>query len=116
MYGLRDERKRPGYSGMSLLTALVKWYLSFMKKPMLYWVVLFVLQFIVAVICAPYSCEWGNTVYFFTGVVCLFIAFLLSIFQKQWTFGKRLLVGLLMLLLSVVLWCAGFGLLDFKIM
>jgi len=84
------------------------------KLPVLY-IALSVAQFIVAIICAPQSCAWGNSVYFFIGLVCLAVAFILPMFHRQWKLYKRRMFGLLFALVSVILWCAGFMLLDFKI-
>jgi len=95
-----------------LLTAIF----NFLKKIYIYYFVLFAIQAILAFICAPHSCEWGNTVYFYIGVCCLIISFLLPFFQKGWTTGKRIGFGFLFLLISVILWCAGFMIFNFSIM
>jgi len=85
------------------------------RKIYAFYIALFAFQSIVAFICAPHSCEWGNEVYFDIGIICLVISFLLPFFQKGWTKGKRIGFGILFLLISVILWCAGFMIFDFKI-
>jgi hypothetical protein len=75
-----------------------------------------VVQIILAVICGPYSCEWGNSVYFYFGIGSLTLAFLLPLLQKAWTANKRIGYSLLFLFGSVIIWCAGFMLGGFKIM
>jgi hypothetical protein len=86
------------------------------KKLYVFYIALFVMQGIVAFISAPYSCEWGNEVYFDVGIFCLVISFLLPFFQKHWTTGKRIGLGFLFLLISVILWCAGFMIFNFKVL
>ncbi|MFT3682879.1 MAG: hypothetical protein QM791_21655 [Ferruginibacter sp.] len=87
-----------------------------MRKLPVFYTALFILQLVIAIICAPHSCEWGNSFYFFTGIFCGLAAAVIPFFQKQWQVFKRLYTGLLLLLLSVVLWCTQFMLLDFRIL
>lgn len=86
------------------------------KKIFTQYTILFTLQLFAAIICGPYSCEWGNTIYFFTGIACLITAFFLYVKQHKCTLQKRVAMGILMMLLSAVFWCACFILFDFRIM
>jgi hypothetical protein len=86
-----------------------------LKRLTAVYLVLFAVQFLVAFICAPHSCEWGNAVYFYAGIFFLIVAFLLAFLQKKWTIGKRIALGILFLLISAVLWCAGFIIFNFSI-
>ncbi|QEC57107.1 hypothetical protein [Flavisolibacter ginsenosidimutans] len=72
-------------------------------------------QIVLVFVCGPHSCEWGNAVYFSFGVAALTLSFLLPLLQKDWPRRKRILFGFLFLLGSVVLWCAGFLLGEFRI-
>ena len=87
-----------------------------MKRLYLLYIILLVAQIILAFICGPHSCEWGNSVYFYCGVVGLTLAFLLPLLQKAWPVNKRIGYSLLFLFGSVVTWCAGFMLGGFRIM
>ncbi|MEP7372207.1 MAG: hypothetical protein ABI675_02390 [Chitinophagaceae bacterium] len=86
-----------------------------MKKIYILLIGLFVAQLILAFFCGPYSCEWGNTVYFYAGVVSLLMAAMLPFLRKDWLISKRLLYGFLFLLCSVIVWVLGFMAGGFKI-
>ncbi len=88
----------------------------FMKRAYRLYLLLLLVQIILAVVCGPHSCEWGNTVYFSFGVAALLLSFLFALFQKDWSRRKRIGTGLLFLLGCGVLWCAGFMLGEFRIM
>lgn len=77
--------------------------------------ILSVLQFVLAFICGPYSCEWGNNVYFCAGIVCLLAAAALPLFEKNLRTSKRLFLSFLFLLASLLVWAAGFMAADFRI-
>lgn len=79
-------------------------------------IILVVIEFITASICAPYSCEWGNSTYFYTGLLLAAIALLLPFLQKPWSVQKRIGIGLLFALAIVIIWIIGFMLFDFRIM
>jgi hypothetical protein len=85
------------------------------KKIVTQYISLFVLQLLAAIICGPHSCEWGNTMYFFSGIACLATAFALYVMQTKCKLQKRVTMGLLMALMSVAFWCMGFILFDFRI-
>lgn len=87
-----------------------------MKRAYGVYLVLLVLQIILAFVCGPYSCEWGNGVYFSFGILSLLLSFLCPLLQKDWPQSKRILLGFLFVLGSVLLWCAGFMLGEFRIM
>ena len=91
-------------------------FIDIMKSIFLLYIILLVAQIILAFICGPHSCEWGNTVYFYSGFAGLVLAFLLPLLQKEWPVNKRIGYCLLFLFGSVVTWCAGFMLGEFKIM
>lgn len=87
-----------------------------MKNLPRYRILLLVLLLIIGIICAPKSCEWGNTVFFFCGIACLLLAVAISMFNGRQNKQRRLWAALGWLALTVVSWCALFLLLDFKIM
>jgi hypothetical protein len=87
-----------------------------MKDIYLLYVILLVAQIILAFICGPRSCEWGNIVYFYCGAAGLMLAFLLPLLKKAWQVNKRIGYSLLFLFGSVATWCAGFMLGGFRIM
>jgi hypothetical protein len=76
---------------------------------------MFCLQLLLAYICAPHSCEWGNGTYFYFGVGCAAVSFILPFFQKQWKIFKRVGLALVLALASAGLWIGGFMLFDFRI-
>jgi len=87
-----------------------------MKKMYIFFVVLLAMQIILAFICAPYSCEWGNTVYFYGGLFCLTISFILPMLQKGRSTPARLGFGFLFLIITTITWIACFMLNNFSIM
>lgn len=72
-------------------------------------------QIILAKICGPHSCEWGNKTYFWSGIVVLVASFLVPFLQQGWAIGRQLGFGFLFIVLSAGLWIAGFLLGDFRI-
>lgn len=89
---------------------------NLMKRAYVLYSVLLFVQIILAFVCGPHSCEWGNAVYFSFGVAGLLFSFLFPLLQKDWPQGKRILLAFLFLLGSAVLWCTGFMLGEFRIM
>jgi hypothetical protein len=87
-----------------------------MKKAFRFYLLLQTVQLILAFVCGPHSCEWGNTVYFCFGVAALVLSFLFPLLQKDWKQKKRILFAFLFLPGSVVMWCAWFVLGEFRIM
>jgi hypothetical protein len=87
-----------------------------MKRIYLLYIILFAVQFILAVICGPYSCDWGNTVYFYFGVFSLIVSLLLPLFQNNMPAGKRIGYGSLFLFISAALWITGFMICGFSVM
>lgn len=87
-----------------------------MKRAYRVYLLLLLAQVVLAIICGPHSCEWGNAVYFWAGVAALLLSLLAPQLQKEWPWGKRIGFGLLFLLGSVVVWCSGFMLGEFRIM
>lgn len=85
------------------------------KKIYALYVVLFATQIILGFICAPHSCEWGNTIYFYFGIFSLTVSFILPFFKKNWRLDKRIGYGFLFLVISVFLWCTFFMLCGFSI-
>ncbi|MES1215482.1 MAG: hypothetical protein ABUT20_08195 [Bacteroidota bacterium] len=86
-----------------------------MKKIYLLLIILLIIEFLLATLCGPYSCEWGNEVYFYGGILIAIVSFALPFFQKQWPVGKRIGFGLLFALGSAITWTIGFLVCDFKI-
>jgi len=87
-----------------------------MKKIYLFLAVLLVLEFILAAICGPYSCEWGNGVYFYSGIIISLASLALPLFQKEWVVGKRVGLSLVFVFSTVFLWVIGFMVFDFRIL
>lgn len=87
-----------------------------MKKAYRAYTVLLFLLVVLAIVCGPHSCEWGNTVYFFAGVAALVLCLFLPALQKEWSRRKRVGTALLFALGLVVFWCAAFLLGEFRIM
>lgn len=87
-----------------------------MKRITSLFIILIVIELMTAWICAPYSCEWGNSTYFYTGVIIAVIALLLPFLQKGQTHLKNIGIGLLFMLGSVAVWIIGFLAADFRIM
>jgi len=79
-------------------------------------IVLQVFQLILAFICGPHSCEWGNTVYFYVGIFTLMALFITPFFQKSWSAGKRLGVACVFLFSGIMVWVIGFIAGNFRIM
>ena len=77
---------------------------------------LLAVEIILGFICAPYSCDWGNEVYFYAGIFILVVLFLLAVLQKTWSTAKRIGFGFLFAFISAVVWITCFMLFDFKIM
>lgn len=71
---------------------------------------------LLAAVCGPYSCEWGNAVYFFAGLTGLLLSFLAALFQKDWPGKKRWLTGFLFAAGLIVVWVGGFMLGAFQIL
>jgi hypothetical protein len=86
------------------------------KKAFLFLTVLLAIEIVLAIICAPYSCDWGNEVYFYAGIIVLIISFVLPLLQKTTSTTKRIVYGFLFVLITAVVWIACFILFDFKIM
>lgn len=87
-----------------------------MKKIYLFFGALLVLEFILATICGPYSCEWGNGVYFYSGIVIALASLALPFFQKEWVMGKRIGISLVFAGAVIVIWVIGFMVFEFRIM
>jgi len=73
------------------------------------------IQIILATICGPHSCEWGNKTYFWSGIIILIASFLVPFSQHGWVLGRQLGFGFLFMVLSTLLWIAGFLLGGFRI-
>ena len=77
---------------------------------------LFFVQILAAVFFGPYSCEWGNEYYFFTGLACLLTMILIMLLQRQWDVLKRLGYAVLFSFGSLVVWFLGLLLGDFQLL
>jgi hypothetical protein len=86
-----------------------------MKKMYILLLCLYGLQLILAFFCGPYSCKWGNSVYFYSGVINLLAAFILALLLVDGAWPHRLLPAILFLLGSAIVWVIGFIVFDFKI-
>jgi hypothetical protein len=87
-----------------------------MNSAYLLYCLLLVVEMALAFVCGPYSCEWGNQVYFFAGLAGLLLSFLCPFVQTGWSQQKRTGTGVLFLFGSVLWWCAGFVVADFRLM
>ena len=76
---------------------------------------LYALQLVLAFFCGPYSCKWGNSVYFYSGVASLVVAFVLPLLLEGGSWPHRLVFATLFLVGSALVWIAGFIAFDFKI-
>jgi hypothetical protein len=86
-----------------------------MKRMYLLLIGLYALQLVLAFFCGPYSCKWGNSVYFYSGVANLLVAFILPFLLDDGPWSQCLVRGLLFLLGSAMVWVCGFMAFDFKI-
>lgn len=87
-----------------------------MRKVYVILTALIVAEIVLAFICAPYSCDWGNEVYFYAGIFALIISFLAAVLQKNWNAAKRAGFGFLFALIVAVVWITCFILFNFSIM
>jgi hypothetical protein len=87
-----------------------------MKRTTSLFIILIVIQLMTAWICGPYSCEWGNSTYFYTGILLAAVAFMLPFLQKSWSLQKRIGIGLLFAAAIAMVWIIGFMIFDFRIM
>jgi hypothetical protein len=87
-----------------------------MKRLLPAFIIVLTTEIIAAIICGPHSCEWGNSLYFYSGIVCAVLAFILPFFKKTFKLKKQLVYSLLFLLLTAIVWCAGFMLFGFRIL
>ena len=87
-----------------------------MKRIYTWLIILLATEVLFVIICGPYSCEWGNTVYFYFGIAGLLVSFALPLIEKEWPLKKRVGFGLLFPVLWAVIWVAGFMLGGFRIM
>jgi hypothetical protein len=86
-----------------------------MKNVYFLLIALLATEIILGFICAPHSCDWGNTVFFYAGIVALFISLLLAILQTRWSGLKRIGFGLLFILITAIVWIACFMFLGFNL-
>jgi hypothetical protein len=86
-----------------------------MKRMYILLIGLYALQLMLGFICGPYSCKWGNSVYFYSGVANLLMALVLPLLQDEGPWSQRLVLGILFLLGSAIVWVIGFMVFDFKI-
>lgn len=87
-----------------------------MKNSYWLYIGLFLSLLVMALICGPHSCEWGNAVYFSYGLFVLVLLLFLTFFRKGLSMGQKIGFALGLGLLWVVLWVAGFLLGDFRIL
>jgi hypothetical protein len=87
-----------------------------MKKILILFSILAIIQIILAIICAPNSCEWGNEVYFYFGVGAILVSIFLPFIQKSYPLKKRIGFAILLPVIFIVLWIAEFMLFGFRIM
>jgi hypothetical protein len=79
-----------------------------MKTVLLIYLALVVCQFILAFICGPHSCEWGNTVYVWYGLIALLLIFCFPYFRSELPIYQRMAYSIGLSALWGVLWAAGF--------
>jgi hypothetical protein len=77
----------------------------------------FLLSLLVMIlICAPHSCEWGNSLYFGFGFLVFLFLLLSPFFNKGMSAGQKIGSALGIGFLWVTLWVLGFLLGDFSIL
>ena len=79
-------------------------------------VVLNAIEIILAFICAPYSCDWGNTVYVYAGIFSIAVSFILPFLQRNLSIAKRIGYSFLFAFITVAVWVLCFMLCGFSIM
>lgn len=87
-----------------------------MKTSFIIYVALVVIQFILAFICGPYSCEWGNNVYVGYGFIGLLLIFFFPFFKADWSLTQRFGYAFGFSLLWLLMWVLGFIAGDLRIM
>jgi hypothetical protein len=87
-----------------------------MKNSYWLYIGLFLSLLVMALICGPHSCEWGNGVYFGFGVLVFLFLLFLPFLRKGLSTGQKISFALGIGCLWVVLWVAGFLLGDFRIL
>ncbi|MDP2384745.1 MAG: hypothetical protein Q8M29_00100 [Bacteroidota bacterium] len=78
-------------------------------------VLLHIIQVILAVITASYSCKPGGEIYFITGLICLLGNFLIPFFHTSIHVWKRIVMACLLSLLSAIMWVVFFVVTDHKV-
>jgi hypothetical protein len=71
---------------------------------------------VMALACAPHSCEWGNTVFFFYGCFIFLLLFFMPFFYKELNRNKKIARSLGVSLLAIAFWLLLFMICDFRIM
>ena len=87
-----------------------------MKSDYLFYIGLLLSLLMMALICGPHSCEWGNAVYFGFGLFVFVLLLFLPFFRKGLSMWQKVGFALSIGLLWVVLWVGGFLLGDFSIL
>lgn len=87
-----------------------------MKTGLVLYIALVFSQFIVAFICGPHSCEWGNTVYLGYGFMGLLLIFFFPLFKAEWSLTQRFGYAFGFSLLWLLMWVLGFIAGDLRIM
>lgn len=77
---------------------------------------LFISLLVMILICAPHSCEWGNSVYFGFGLLVFLFLLVFPFFNKGMSAGQKIGSALGVGVLWVTLWVLGFLIGDFSIL
>ncbi|AEE50575.1 hypothetical protein [Haliscomenobacter hydrossis] len=87
-----------------------------MKTLYVIYIFMFISQLLLALICGPYSCEWGNTVYFWYGLIGLILIFLLPFLGVERTMQQRFGYAFGFSILWLLMWVLGFIVGDLRLM
>lgn len=86
------------------------------RKVLLCAAIVYVAQFVLAFVVAPYSCKWGNEAYFWAGVVGLVVLFAAPfVLRVSLSMVARVGVAIGLVALGCGVWIAGFAAANLRI-
>lgn len=87
-----------------------------MQKEYPLYIGLLISLLVMILICAPHSCEWGNTVYFYFGLAVGLALLIKPFFQQKLEMGQKVGRGIGISLLWIVVWVLGFLFGEFSLL
>lgn len=87
-----------------------------MQKEYPLYIGLLISLLVMILICAPYSCEWGNTVYFYFGLAVSLLLLIKPFFQQKLRIGQKMGKAFGLSFLWIVLWVLGFLFGEFSLL